>query len=164
MPAMTRRSLLGYTALAAVGSLGHPFAVGAQEALADLPGTPGSAEVGFTVEYYYKVQWGAYAEFRRLYIKNHLPILRRYQQRGYILAMSAATPITHVGEVNRWDLRFAITWKDASHAFGALPDEAAITQELFPDQETFRREEQRRFELIVEHLDLPVTHEDVTAW
>ena len=151
MPLMDRRTALGYTAFATLGALGLPQATAAKTA-------------GFTVEYFYKVRWGAYAEFRRLYIKNHLPLLRRYQTRGYILAMSATTPITHVGEGNRWDMRFDITWKDASHAFDALPDEAAITRELFPDQETFRLEEQRRFELIVEHLDLPVVREDVSSW
>ncbi len=161
MPRMDRRAALGYTAMVALGTLGRPQMLAGQSAGAPRATAP---EAGFTVEYYYKIRWGAYAEFRRLYIKNHLPLLRRYQARGYILSMSATTPITHVGEGNRWDLRFDITWKDAIHAFGVLPDEDAITRELYPDQETFRREEQRRFELIVEHLDVPVTHEDVSTW
>ncbi len=157
MPGITRRTALGYTtfgALGALGALSQPSELAAQAAPAK----------GFLVEYYYKIRWGAYAEFRRLYVKNHLPILRRYQARGFILAMSAATPIAHVGEGNRWDMRFDITWKDSSLAFESIPDEEAIARELFPDQETFRREEQRRFELIVEHLDLPVLREDVSTW
>lgn len=161
MTLIDRRAALGYTALAALGALSYPHALDGQAAPAD---AQRSAPTGFTIEYYYKVRWGAFAEFRRLYVKNHLPILRRYQSRGYILAMSATIPMTHVGEGNRWDMRFDITWKDAEHAFKDLPDEAAITRELYPDQVAFQREEQRRFELIVEHLDLPVTREDVTTW
>jgi hypothetical protein len=162
MTEITRRTALGYTAFGALAALSTPRALATQTVASGNQNT--APAKGFTVEYYYKVRWGAYAEFRRLYVKNHLPILRRYQSRGFILSMAAATPITHVGEANRWDMRFDITWKDASLAFESIPDEEAITRELFPDQETFRREEQRRFELIVEHLDLPVEREDVSTW
>lgn len=160
-PSVDRRSALQYAGLATLGVLSAALPLGAQ---ASAPAAASSAATGFTVEYYYKVRWGAYAEFRRLYIKNHLPLLREYQRRGYILAMSATTPITHVGEGNRWDMRFDITWKDAAHAFEELPDEAAIARALYPDQATFRCEEQSRFELIVEHLDIPVAREDVASW
>ncbi|MFN0098534.1 MAG: hypothetical protein ACKVS7_07660 [Gemmatimonadaceae bacterium] len=162
MTEITRRTAVGYTVLAALTALSSPRELAGQ---AVASATRGAAPAkGFTVEYYYKIRWGAYSEFRRLYVKNHLPILRRYQTRGFILAMSATTPITHVGEGNRWDMRFDITWKDAALAFEEIPDEDAIVRELFPDQETFLREEQRRFELIVEHLDLPVLREDVSTW
>ncbi len=162
MTEITRRTAVRYTVLAALTALSSPREL-AGRAVASA--TRGAAQgKGFTVEYYYKIRWGAYSEFRRLYVKNHLPILRRYQTRGFILAMSATTPIAHVGEGNRWDMRFDIAWKDAALAFEEIPDEDAIVRELFPDQETFRREEQRRFELIVEHLDLPVLREDVSTW
>ena len=113
---------------------------------------------------YSTLRWGAFSEFERLYIKNHLPILRRYQARGYILAMSATFPITHGAESVRWDMRFDITWRDAAAALEELPDADAITQELFPDQEAFQREEQRRFELLVEHMDIPVMRFDPATW
>jgi len=40
------------------------------------------------------------------------------------------------------------------------PDEAAFMKELWPDQEKYKLEEQRRFEILLGHWDLPVT--DVT--
>jgi hypothetical protein len=43
--------------------------------------------------------------------------------------------------------------------FGNLLSEEAIKKELFPDQETFKREEQRRFEILLAHWDVPI--EDV---
>ena len=31
----------------------------------------------YTVEYYYKVQWGHQKEFMQLFLKNHYPLLKR---------------------------------------------------------------------------------------
>ena len=38
-----------------------------------------------------------------------------------------------------------------------LTDEERMIRQLWPDQETYRREEQRRFEILLAHWDLPVT-------
>jgi len=35
-------------------------------------------------------------------------------------------------------------------------DEKALIRQLFPDQESYRREEQRRFEILQAHWDLPI--------
>jgi hypothetical protein len=43
---------------------------------------------------------------------------------------------------------------------GRMPDAAhtsGIIKQLWPDQETYKREEQRRFEILLAHWDLPVT-------
>jgi hypothetical protein len=40
------------------------------------------------------------------------------------------------------------------------PDEARIIKQLWPDQTAYQREEQRRFEILLSHWDLPVT--DIT--
>jgi hypothetical protein len=161
MKAVDRRTALRVGVLGALGFAGIPRAARGQAPAA--PATPQPAR-GFTIEYYYKVRWGAFSEFRRLYAKNHLPLLRRYQARGYILAMSATIPMTHASESARWDMRFDITWRDAATALEPLPDAEAITRELYPDQATFEREEQRRFELLVEHMDLPVSRADLSTW
>jgi len=42
----------------------------------------------------------------------------------------------------------------------ANPDEERQIKQLWPDQEAYRREEQRRFEILLAHWDLPVT--DIT--
>ncbi|MGQ0648771.1 MAG: hypothetical protein ACT4P7_14525 [Gemmatimonadaceae bacterium] len=117
----------------------------------------------FVVEYYYKIRWGYTAEWMELYKRNHYPVLLRQQEMGRIVSMSAVTPVYHVGEANRWDLRFTIAWKDAATAHDGF-DSAAITRALYPDQERFRKEEQRRFELLLEHLDVPVYAEDLKSW
>lgn len=126
---------------------------------------PGSAAATapFVVEYSYKVKWGFTAEWMELYKKNHYPVLLRQQKLGRILGMSAITPVNHASEGSRWDLRFTIIWKDAATAHDGF-DSSVITKELYPDQATFKREEQRRFELLLEHTDVPVKVDDLTRW
>ncbi len=41
----------------------------------------------YTVEYYYKVQWGHQQEFLRLFLKNHYPLLKKIQSTGRILSL-----------------------------------------------------------------------------
>lgn len=134
--------------------------VGAQTPSA---GTRIAAPAPFTVEYYYKVRWGHFDEFLELYKKNHYPILQRLQHMGRIVSMSVAYPINHAGEANRWDMRFTIVWKDAATAHDDF-DSSAIVKELYPDQTKFKAEEQRRFELLIEHMDVPVFVEDPAKW
>jgi hypothetical protein len=117
----------------------------------------------FAVEYYYKVKWGHFDEFMELYTKNHYPLLQRLQKMGRIVSMSAAYPINHASEAGRWDLRFTIVWKDAATAYEDF-DQGPIVKELYPDQEQFKKEEQRRFELLIEHMDVPVVLDDLKTW
>lgn len=116
----------------------------------------------FAIEFYYKVKWGTLDEFLALYKKNHLPILRRQQQDGRIIAMHAAFPVNHAGEANRWDFRFTIVYRDVIAAHEETSE--ALIRDLYPDQASFTKEEQRRFELLVEHMDIPITLDDLTTW
>jgi hypothetical protein len=117
----------------------------------------------FAVEYYYKVKWGYFDEFMELYKRNHYPVLQRQQKLGRIVRMSAAFPLNHASEASRWDMRYTIVWKDVATAHDDF-DPAPILKELYPDQAKFKKEEQRRFELLLEHMDIPVFLDDLTAW
>jgi hypothetical protein len=117
----------------------------------------------YPVEYYYQVKWGHFDEFMELYRRNHYPILLREQKLGRILSMNATYPVYHAGEAKRWDMRFTIEWKDAATANDDF-DPAPIVKELYPDQAKFRQEERRRFELLVEHMDVPVSIDDLSSW
>lgn len=117
----------------------------------------------YPVEYYYQVKWGHFDEFMELYKRNHYPILLREQKLGRIVSMTASYPVYHAGEAKRWDMRFTIVWKDAATAADDF-DPAPIIKELYPDQAKFRQEEQRRFELLVEHMDVPVAIDDLALW
>ena len=112
------------------------------------------------IEYYYKAKWGFADEFIRLFKKNHYPVLRKQIDMGRILQVAAVTPRFHNTEDGRWDYRVTITFKNAQIAFGEF-DSEPINKELYPDQETFKKEEQRRFEILVAHWDLPVNPLDL---
>jgi hypothetical protein len=115
----------------------------------------------FVADYYYKAKWGYADEFIRLFKKNHFPILKKQIETGRILSVTAARPRYHATEEGRWDYRVTIVFKN----MGAASDQASeepIIKQLYPDQETFRREEQRRFEILIAHWDVPVVNVDLT--
>ncbi len=120
----------------------------------------GGADQPYTVEYYYKAQWGHQQEFLQLFLKNHYPLLRKVAESGRILSVKIEAPTLHGTEDGRWDYRVTIRYKNSTLATTSNPDEESLIKQLWPDQETFRREEQRRFEILLAHWDLPVN--DVT--
>ena len=120
----------------------------------------GSADQPYTMEYYYKVQWGHQQEFLALFLKNHYPLLKKISQTGRILSLKIETPANHMTEDARWDYRVTIQYKNSTLATTANPDEEKFIKQLWPDQETYKKEEQRRFEILLAHWDLPVT--DIT--
>ena len=114
----------------------------------------------YTVEYYYKCQWGHQQEFLELFLKNHYPLLKKIQSTGRILSVKIESPAYHTSEELRWDYRVTIRYKNSTVATTANPDEEAFIKELWPDQATYEKEEQRRFEILLGHIDLPIT--DIT--
>jgi hypothetical protein len=127
--------------------------------LLKVQGAPPQVGAGqpYTVEYYYKLPWGRQEEFLQLFLKNHYPLLKKIRGTGRILALKIETPAYHTTEDGRWDYRVTIRYKDSTVATTANPDEEAFKKELWPDQATFAKEEQRRFEILLAHWDLPVT-------
>jgi hypothetical protein len=114
----------------------------------------------YAVEYYYKVQWGHQQEFLQLFLKNHYPLLQKVVESGRMMAVRIEEPANHMTEDARWDYRVTIRYKNSTMATTANPDEDRLIRQLWPDQQTYKREEQRRFEVLLAHWDLPVT--DIT--
>jgi hypothetical protein len=119
-----------------------------------------AADQPYVMEYYYKVQWGHQQEFLQLFLKNHYPVLQKIVQTGRMLSVKIETPANHMTEDARWDYRVTIKFKNSTAATTANPDEESLLKQLWPDQATYKREEQRRFEILQAHWDLPVT--DIT--
>ena len=120
-----------------------------------------SADQPYTIEYYYKCQWGHQQEFKELFLKNHYPLLQKIQSTGRILSIKIESPAYHTTEDGRWDYRVTIRYKNSTVATTANPDEEAFIKELWPDQATYLKEEQRRFEILLSHWDLPVRTMDL---
>jgi hypothetical protein len=124
--------------------------------------SPATSDRSFVVEYYYKTKWGHADEFLKLFKKNHYPILKKETELGRITKVWMDQPRYHTTEDGRWDFRVTIIFKNATAANEPF-DEAALQKQLYPDQETFQREEQRRFEILDAHWDLPVKTVDLDA-
>jgi hypothetical protein len=122
-------------------------------------GTSSPQPVPFAVEYYYKVKWGHQEEFLTLFRKNHLPLLQKQIASGRIVSVDMISPRYHMPEPSRWDYRVTIVFKDAASAMQGDPPE--LIKQLYPDQVTFKREEQQRFEILEAHWDLPITKVDL---
>ncbi len=112
-------------------------------------------EEPFVVEYYYKAKWGYAEEFLTLFKKNHYPVLLREMQMGRILRVNVMTPRLHATEDGRWDYRVTIVFKSAAVANDNF-DSQSLLRQMFPDQDTYKKEEQRRFEILEGHWDVPV--------
>jgi hypothetical protein len=123
---------------------------------------PSDQERPYVLECFYKAKWGQAEEFIRLFKKNHLPVLKKLAADGRILKISAVKPRYHGTEDGRWDYRVTLVFKNALVAIDS-PYEDAIKKQLFADQETFKREEQRRFEILAAHWDLPVLDVDLDS-
>jgi hypothetical protein len=74
---------------------------------------------------------------------------------GRIAKVWVDQPRYHAAEDGRWDFRVTIVFKNAAVANEPF-DEVALLKQMYPDQETFQHEEQRRFEILVGHWDLPI--------
>jgi hypothetical protein len=107
-----------------------------------------------TVLYFYRTRWGAHDEFVELFERNHWPILREQLAEGRFTDVRRSVPRFHGDGRADWDVLVAITYRDwaaiESHS------EADIAARLFPDQERYRAEERRRFELLEAHWDVPL--------
>ena len=121
-----------------------------------------SSEKPFVVEYYYKTKWGHADEFLKLFKKNHYPLLKKEVDMGRMLKVWMDQPRYHTTEDGRWDFRVTIVFKNAAVANETI-DEEPIKKQLWPDQETYLREEQRRFEILDAHWDLPIKTVDLDA-
>jgi len=109
----------------------------------------------FTIENYYKVKWGYADEFIGLWEKNHYPLLKKAQEKGDIISVTAEKPIYHSGEDTRWDFKVTIVFKNVQLAF----DQDLTTpykKLLYPNLDQLTRDEQHRFELLLAHWDVMV--------
>jgi hypothetical protein len=120
----------------------------------------GAPDQPYTIEYYYKVQWGHQQEFLQLFLKNHYPLLQKNVESGRMVSVRIEQPANHTTEDGRWDYRVTIRFKNSTLATTSNADEDRLIKQLWPDQERYKREEQRRFEILLGHWDLPVT--DIT--
>ena len=106
-----------------------------------------------TTWYFYKVKWGFQNEFLDLFQRNHYPVLRARMDAGYYTAVRTYQPRYH-GD-GRADWTFAVELV-AREGAPNVPTEEEVIRKLFPDQAKFIKEENRRFEVLEAHWDVPL--------
>jgi hypothetical protein len=121
---------------------------------AQAPAAQAGARAERTTWYFYRVKWGFQDEFVALFARNHLPVLREEMKTGRIKDVRTYVPTYHGDGRADWTFAVAITYKDI--AAMTAPSDATIAQRLYPDQATFKKEEQRRFEILDAHWDVPL--------
>ena len=124
--------------------------------LAALAAPVSAQETGYRAAYFYKVRWGFQEEFERLFLANHYPVLAAQKESGRIKAVELYRPTFHGDGRSDWTFLVVITFRDWA-AVAAKSEEEAVILRLYPDQETFKKEEKRRFELLDAHWDVPLT-------
>jgi len=114
-----------------------------------------SKEEPVTVAYFYKVKWGYQNEFLELYKKNHYPVLEAMVKSGRLVEVQTWTPRFHGDGRSDWTFISVLVFT-SWEAMADNSEEQKIIKDLFPDQERFQREEQRRFEILEAHWDVPL--------
>ncbi len=115
------------------------------------------------IESYYRVKWGYFDEFLKLYNKYHLPILQEMVARGHMLSVTAEMPKEHMHELVRWDLRVTQVFPDSRRLEEDSLNLPLIVAELYrEDMAAYTAGEKRRWELVEEHFDINIRKTDVS--
>ena len=117
-----------------------------------------STETSKTTWYFYTVKWGFQDEFLTLFARNHYPLLKALEKAGRYSRVRTYVPTNH-GD-GRADWTFAVELVEVANP--PKVDEEALFKQLFPDQAKYEKEEQRRFELLVAHWDVPLNVLDLS--
>ena len=141
------RALLVVLILAAAGAV-----TGAQAPAPQAAGEPK------TVWFFYTVKWGSQDEFLDLFQRNHYPILKAMEKAGHYLSVKTFVPENH-GD-GRADWTFAVELVEPA-VKPSSPTEQEIVARLYPDRAKLQREEERRFQLLTAHWDVPLNRLDL---
>lgn len=114
----------------------------------------------FIIENYYKVKWGYADEFVDLYKKNHYPLLKKAVEKGDLISIKLEKPRQHSSEETRWDYRVTLVFKNVQAAFDPNLTEP-YKKALYPDEAKLKKDEQRRFEILLAHWDVEVQRVDL---
>jgi hypothetical protein len=122
---------------------------------AQAPAAQSASHPERTVWYFYKVKWGFQDEFVKLFEKNHLPILKEEVKAGRMTSVRTFVPTYHGDGRADWTFAVVLVYKDAA-AMNAPSNDDEIIKRLYPDRAAFDKEEQRRFEILEAHWDVPL--------
>jgi len=141
---------------AVIGVLGLLAIIGQASGVAAPAQAPAkSTSVEKRVWYFYTVKWGKQDRFLELFRRNHYPVLKA-QLGTRLTSIRTYVPQYHGDGRADWTFAVELAFKDAQTQITPWAEEAATLKKLYPDQASFRKEEQERFDLLVAHWDAPL--------
>ena len=87
--------------------------------------------------------------------------LDRERELGHVASYTVVRPGLHTSEDSRWDYRIVVTF--TSQAWATPSQRGEVERALFSDKATRQREKNRRWELTLNHWDLPIREIDPHA-
>jgi hypothetical protein len=129
-------------------------------AQAQAPAAQSAATGTTTTWYFYTVKWGFQDEFMDLFQRNHYPILKAQMDAGRFTSIKTYVPRYHGDGRADWTFAVELVARDD---FKGGPSEEELVKKLYPNQATFRKEEQRRFEILEAHWDVPLNAVDLAS-
>ena len=111
-----------------------------------------ASEKPYTEEWVYKIKYGFRDEWWKIFQQYQVVTLDKAQSLGYITEYSVYTPGLHTSEDSRWDFRVIIVYKNIV----ASTHLSEVEKQLFGSSPTFKKDENRRWELTANHWDLPI--------
>jgi hypothetical protein len=87
-------------------------------------------------------------------------VLKEQVKSGRLKDVRTFVPTYHGDGRADWTFAVQITYRDTAAMTGPSED-AAIVRKLYPDQAKFEKEEQRRFEILDAHWDVPLNELDL---
>ncbi len=128
--------------------------------VAQAPAAQSGGRAERTTWFFYKVKWGHQEEFVDLFQKNHYPVLKEEIKAGRMTSVRTFVPTYHGDGRADWTFAVAITFKDTAAMMGPSGEEE-IVRRLYPNHAQFLKEEQRRFEILDAHWDVPLNEVDI---
>ncbi len=114
------------------------------------------ASPAYQVEWVYKVKYGHEAEWWNIFQKYQIAVLDREKALGYVTGYKVVRPGLHTSEDFRWTYRIEITYPN----YAGSTHEGEVDRQLFPDRAAEAKEDQVRWELTLNHWDLPIHEVD----
>jgi len=87
-------------------------------------------------------------------------VLKEEMKRGRITQLRTFVPTYHGDGRADWTFAVSITYRDIAAMTGPSGEDEIIRR-LYADQDRYRKEEQRRFEILDAHWDVPLNDVDM---
>ncbi len=111
-------------------------------------------------EWVYRIKLGHAEEWWQLFQKYQVPELDALKRSGDVLSYSVVRANLHMDEAARWDYRIVVVFKDFNTVGALIQREDQLLLQLFPDAAARKAAETRRWDLTLNHWDLPIAEVD----